>query len=137
MSLASTHSLIFANLKKTKKKKTKIDSYNIRSSHYEPSHLMQEILHRYIRVFKKKGIHESTQQKYFDFFSNEFYFLLFTVGTEEGYKKVWDIHAKKVERVEAGKDYLHQKELVSNKVQNHVQSKIEHNQTDHLFFFLM
>lgn len=98
---------------------------------------MQEILHRYIRVFKKKGIYESTQQKYFDFFSNEFYFLLFTVGTEEGYKKVWDIHAKQVERVGADKGYLHQKELVSNKVQNHEQCKIEHNQTDHLFFFLM
>lgn len=54
------------------------------------------------------------------FFSNELhFFLLFTAGTEEGYKKVWDINAKQVERVGAGKDYLHQKELVSNKVQNH------------------
>lgn len=72
---------------------------------------MQEILHRYIRVFKKKGIYESTQQKYFDFFSNEFYFLLFTVGTEEGYKKVWDIHAKQVERVGQAKTIYTKKSL--------------------------
>ena len=42
---------------------------------------------------------------------NYIFFLLFTAGTEEGCKMVWDINAKPVERVGRGKDYYTKKSL--------------------------